>query len=90
MGKLLSLADACVMALQAGNDILEGASTSTEVQSIIDAVKTAIQNGTLTKAQIDASVTRVLALKMDFNVMPATSSSSVTPTPSTTPTPSQG
>jgi beta-N-acetylhexosaminidase len=89
-GRLLSLADASVMALQVGNDILEGASTSTDVQNIVDAVKAAVQNGTLTKAQIDASVTRVLTLKMDFNVMPATSPSSVTPVPSATSTPAQG
>jgi beta-N-acetylhexosaminidase len=71
-GKMLTLADACVMALQAGNDMLEGPSTSTDVENIIDAVKAAIQDGTLTKALLDASVTRVLTLKMDFNVMPAT------------------
>ncbi len=86
-GKPLSLAEASVMALQVGNDILEGASTSTDVQNIIDAVKVAVQNGTLTKAQIDASVTRVLTLKMDFNIMPATPPSPVAPTPSVTPTP---
>lgn len=85
-GKMLSLAEACVMALQAGNDLLEGASTSIDVQNIIDAVKAAVQNGTLTKAQIDASVIRVLTLKMDFNVMPAVPPSSATPTPSATPT----
>ena len=73
-GEALSLADACVLAMEAGNDILEGASTPTEVQDIIDAIKVAVQSGKVTKAQIDASVTRVLTLKMDFNVMPATAS----------------
>jgi beta-N-acetylhexosaminidase len=71
-GKPLSLADASILALQAGNDILEGASTSIDVQNIIDGIKTAIQNGKLTKAQVDAAATRILTLKMDFNVMPAT------------------
>jgi beta-N-acetylhexosaminidase len=71
-GKSLSLGEASVMALQAGNDILEGASTSTDVQNIIDEIKTAIQNGKLTKAQVDAAATRIITLKMDFNVMPAT------------------
>jgi beta-N-acetylhexosaminidase len=83
-GEVLSLADACVLALEAGNDILEGASTSIEVQNIIDAVKDAVQSGKLTKAQIDASVERVLALKMDFNVMPAVAPSSATPTATVT------
>jgi len=87
-GKMLSLPDACVMALQAGNDLLEGASTSTEIQAIIEAVKAALQNGTLTKAQIDASATRILTLKMDFNVMHAVPPSAATPTPSVAVTPS--
>lgn len=84
-GQALSLADAAVMALQAGNDMLEGASTSDEVQAIIDAVKAAVQSGKVTKAQIDASVERVLALKMDFNVMPAVPPSPTTPTTTVTP-----
>jgi beta-N-acetylhexosaminidase len=71
-GQTLSLTDPYVIALEAGNDILEGASTSDLVQSIIDAIKAAVQSGKLTKAQIDASVIRILTLKMDFNVMPAT------------------
>jgi beta-N-acetylhexosaminidase len=84
-GEALSLADACVLALEAGNDILEGATTSTEVQAIINAVNAAVQNGKVTQAQIDAAVTRVLTLKMDFNVMPAVPPSSATPTPTSTP-----
>jgi beta-N-acetylhexosaminidase len=71
-GQMLSLSDAAVMALEAGNDMLEGASTSDEVQSIVDAINAAVTSGALTKAQIDASVIRILTLKMDFNVMPAT------------------
>jgi beta-N-acetylhexosaminidase len=84
-GEALTLADACVLALEAGNDILEGAKTSAEVEAIIEAINAAVQSGKVTKAQIDASVTRVLTLKMDFNVMPAVPPSSVTPTPTSTP-----
>jgi beta-N-acetylhexosaminidase len=80
-GEPLSLAEASVLALEAGNDILEGPSTSAQVQDIIDAVNAAVQSGKLTKARIDASVIRVLTLKMDFNVMPAVPPSSATPTP---------
>jgi len=88
-GEPLSLADASVLALEAGNDILEGASTPAEIQSIIDAINAAVQSGKVTKAQIDAAVTRVLTLKMDFNVMRAVPPSAATPTPTVvgTPTP---
>jgi beta-N-acetylhexosaminidase len=79
-GAPLSLADASVLALEAGNDILEGASTPAETQAIIDAINAAVQSGKVTKAQIDASVTRVLTLQMDFNVMPAVPPGSATPT----------
>jgi beta-N-acetylhexosaminidase len=86
-GSTLTLAEACVMALQAGDDILEGASTYNDVQTIIAAIDAAVQNGKVTKAQIDASVTRVLTLKMDFGVMPAVPpSASATPTARQTPT----
>ena len=71
-GQDLDLAQASVLAFEAGNDMLEGASTSDDVQAIITATEAAIQQGSLSKAQIDASVIRVLTLKMDFNVMPAT------------------
>jgi beta-N-acetylhexosaminidase len=84
-GEPLSLVDACVLALEAGNDILEGARSSDEVQAIIRAISAAVQSGKVTKAQIDASVTRVLTLKMDFNVMPAVPPSAATPTPTSTP-----
>lgn len=87
-GEALTLASACVMALEAGNDILEGASTYQDLQAIISAIDAAVQSGKITKAQIDASVTRVLTLKMDFNVMPAVPPSAATPaaTPAQTPT----
>jgi beta-N-acetylhexosaminidase len=86
-GQQLSLVDASMLALEAGNDMLEGASTSDQVQAIIEAIKLAITEGKLSKAQIDASVIRILTLKMDFNLMPAKLPEPVTATPIATQTP---
>jgi beta-N-acetylhexosaminidase len=71
-GQPLTLAQAGVLALQAGDDMLMGAGNPTDVQSMIDAIKAAIQNGTLTKARIDEAATRIIALKMASHLMPAT------------------
>jgi beta-N-acetylhexosaminidase len=85
-GQQLSLADASVLALEAGNDMLAGASTSDQVQAIITAIKLAITQRKLSQTQIDASVIRILTLKMDFNLMPATLPGPATATPIATST----
>ena len=61
--------------------MLEGANNPTEVEMMISAIKTAMQNGTLTKERIDDAATRIITLKMDSNLMPAASTLSATPTP---------
>ena len=71
-GQPLTLAQAGVLALQAGDDMLMGAGNPTDVQSMITAIKAAIQNGTLTKARIDEAATRIITLKMADHLMPAT------------------
>jgi beta-N-acetylhexosaminidase len=69
-GQPLTLAQASVMALQAGNDMLMGAGNPTDVETTISAIKAAIQNGTLTKARIDEAATRIITLKMATHLMP--------------------
>jgi beta-N-acetylhexosaminidase len=66
-----SLAQATVMALQAGDDLLLGASDFTQASSMIHAIKQAVQSGQLSKARIDEAATRVIALKMQYHLMPA-------------------
>ncbi len=61
---------ASVMALQAGNDMLLGANGTTQTIGMINAIKQALQSGKLTQARIDESVTRILALKMQYHLMP--------------------
>lgn len=61
---------AAVMALQAGNDMLLGANGSQQTITMINAIKRALQDGRLSKARIDESVTRIIALKMQYRLMP--------------------
>ncbi len=65
-----SVPTAAVMALQAGADMLLGADGLGQAQAVFDAVKQAVQNGQLTRARIDESVARIIALKMQYHVMP--------------------
>ena len=41
-------------------------------RDMINALKAALQNGTLSKARIDQAATRIIALKMEYHLMPAT------------------
>lgn len=61
---------AAIMALQAGNDMLLGANGSQQTISMINAIKQALKDGRLSKARIDESVTRIIALKMQYHLMP--------------------
>ena len=62
---------AAVLALNAGNDMLLGPTGADQMLSMINALKAALQNGTLSKARIDEAATRILALKMEYHLMPA-------------------
>lgn len=70
ISKTWNLGEAAVLALQAGDDMLLGANGSQQVSSMMNAIKQAIQNGQLTKARIDQSATRIIALKMQYHLMP--------------------
>lgn len=64
-----SLAQASVMSIQAGDDIVEGPFTPSLVASVIAAFKQALQQGTLTMARIDQSVERILLLKERYGII---------------------
>jgi beta-N-acetylhexosaminidase len=61
---------ASVMALQAGNDMLLGANGTQQMLGVINAIKQALKDGRLTRARIDESVTRIIALKMQYHLLP--------------------
>lgn len=67
-----SMNTAAVMALNAGNDMLLGPTGTDQMLSMINALKAALQNGTLSKARVDQAATRIIALKMEYHLLPAT------------------
>lgn len=64
-----------VGAINAGADILL---TPSDIEEYVDAIKTALKDGDITIEQIDKSVTKILALKHKYGIIPLPK----TPTPS--------
>lgn len=65
-----SESQAAAMAIEAGADLLMGASTASDVASMINGIKSAISSGTITQQQIDDSVRRILTMKYDMGLLP--------------------
>ena len=64
-----TLAQAAVLAVKAGTDLLLGPRGLAETQTMLYGLKQAVLNGTLAQSQIDASVTRILALKLQYKIV---------------------
>jgi beta-N-acetylhexosaminidase len=65
-----SFGQAAVLAIEAGNDMIMAPWTPSMEQSIVDGLKQALANGSLSMAQVDNSVRRIIALKMRFRLLP--------------------
>ncbi len=83
-----SFTQAAIMAFEAGNDMIMAPWRPNMLQAIVTGMKAELQKGKITQEQIDASVTRILALKIRYNLISgATGGATPTTTPSTTKTP---
>jgi beta-N-acetylhexosaminidase len=65
-----SLPEAAVLALNAGNDMLLGPANASQMVAVLNALKSALQNGKLSKARVDEAATRIIALKMASRLIP--------------------
>jgi beta-N-acetylhexosaminidase len=63
-----SMAEAAVLAVIAGNDILSSFYDPYSVEQVMAALHQAIKSGRITKARIDQSVRRILLLKMKYGL----------------------
>ncbi|WP_201381569.1 glycoside hydrolase family 3 protein [Ktedonobacter sp. SOSP1-85] len=63
------LSHAAVLAVKAGTDLLLGPRGLTETATMLEGLAQAVHSGTITTQQIDASVTRILALKLKYNII---------------------
>ena len=66
-----SLPQASVLAIIAGNDLIEGPYSVSQVAQVIAALKQALQNGQLTIDRINQSVQRILLMKMQYHIVPS-------------------
>ncbi len=66
-----SLPEAAVLALNAGNDMLLGPTGADQMVAVVNGLKAALRDGTLSKARVDEAATRILALKMEYHLMSA-------------------
>ncbi len=64
-----SLSQAAVLAVKAGIDLLLGPRGLAETQTMIVGLHRAVMSGQISMSQIDASVTRILQLKLKYNVI---------------------
>lgn len=64
-----TLSQAATLAIIAGNDLIEGPYTVSQVAEVISALKQALQDGKLTLARIDQSVERILLLKVEYGII---------------------
>jgi beta-N-acetylhexosaminidase len=61
---------AAAVAVEAGSDLLMGASTPADVASMIQGIKQAIDSGAISQQRIDDSVRRILMLKYQMGLLP--------------------
>lgn len=64
-----SMPQAAVLAVIAGNDLLMGPGNASQVQQMVNALHAAVDSGQISKARIDLSVERILALKIKYGLL---------------------
>lgn len=64
-----TLSQAATQAIIAGNDLIEGPYTVSQVAEVLSALKQALQDGKLTQARIDQSVERILLMKFEYGII---------------------
>jgi beta-N-acetylhexosaminidase len=61
---------AAAVAVEAGSDLLMGATTPSDVASMIEGIKQAMASGAISQQRIDDSVRRILMLKYQMGLLP--------------------
>ena len=65
-----SLSQAAIMTVKAGTDLILGPRGPIETNTMLVGLRQAVNSGQISMSQIDASVTRILQLKMEYNIVP--------------------
>jgi len=67
-----SLAQAAVLAIKAGEDLILGPRGLSDTVNMLFGMKQAVTSGQIPQATIDASVQRIIAMKLHYNIIPHT------------------
>jgi len=65
-----SLPEAAVLAVLAGNDLLEGPWNPSTMSSVLNGLRNAVNSGRISQDRIDQSVRRILTLKAQYGILP--------------------
>jgi beta-N-acetylhexosaminidase len=66
-----SFTRAAVLAIEAGNDMIMAPWNPAMIRGVLAGLKAALASGELSMAQLDASVQRILALKLRYHLLPS-------------------
>jgi beta-N-acetylhexosaminidase len=72
IAKKWSVPQAVVLAIEAGNDMILGVRDPSVLSDSVAALKQALADGSLSMERIDEAVTRIIALKIQYNLWPST------------------
>lgn len=72
IAKKWNLPQAVVLSIEAGNDMILGVRDSSELAASVAVLKQALAAGSLSMAQLDQSVARIVALKIQYHLWPNT------------------
>lgn len=64
-----SLSQASVLAIAAGNDLVEGPYSVSQVASVLTAFKQAMKSGQISQARVDQAVARILLMKVEYGML---------------------
>lgn len=64
-----TLSQAATLAIIAGNDLVEGPYSVSQVAAVVTALKQALQEGKLTMARVEQSVARILLMKVEYGMI---------------------
>lgn len=65
-----NLIQAGVLALKAGNDMLLGAIGPYQMMDMLNGLKAALQDGTLSMDRVNEAVTRIITMKIQYHIIP--------------------
>src|SRR6185437_9517140 len=65
-----SLGEAAVLAILAGDDLIEGPWTAGTMRTVVNALTNAVKSGRIPMSRVNEAVSRILKLKAQYGILP--------------------